>query len=608
MTITESLLHLLFPESAQAEEWAADPFYSQYLSDLTSFGISRLSSEPERLSNEKKRLNSETRELAFRNYKAFIQTAESSKEIHGKFKEVSEHNDALLESLPSFSSTCEAFLEKAQELSSARRLTALSLQHHTQLLELLEIPQLMDTCVRNGYYDEALDLDLHVQLLSRKHGDITLIQNIYAEVKRTANLMLSQLLQQLRGNIALPDCLRVVGYLRRLEHFSEAELRVCFLHARGSWLHSVLKGLDTKAPYTYLNKLTDVYRTHLFDIVTQYRSVFHDEAAPAGNLAGGEQLEEEPEGTLLHVWASRQIQCFLDVLRTSLPLVEEGALLSSLLGSCMYFGMSLGRVGLDFRPLVAPVFEKAVTNIFCSAVSQATRSFVDSLQPSALLAPTSGVTSSTQEAGNPLTAPNSLLDHVLLSVLANGYLRALNELRQCAPLAIAGHLARHLEASMLMATKAIADLHTAHSQSLTRSERAVLVRLAKVAAVDFVPFISRCFDAVYASVPGPKGHTRSPAMRLNTVAIIEPLAEIYATAPATPFTPSMSLDASQSASVPISATASQDELATVEAPPQEAAQPGETTTTEEAPAANAAQDQAGGQSQPTEQGAEVVGG
>ncbi len=55
-------------------------------------------------------------------------------------------------------------------------MNSLALSRHTQLLEVLEIPQVMETCVRNGYYEEALDLSAHVRRMAKKHGTIPIIE------------------------------------------------------------------------------------------------------------------------------------------------------------------------------------------------------------------------------------------------------------------------------------------------------------------------------------------------------------------------------------------------------------------------------------------------
>ena len=48
----------------------------------------------------------------------------------------------------------------------------LTKNRYTELLELLEIPQLMDTTVRNGYYDEALELIEFVRKLEKVKTNI----------------------------------------------------------------------------------------------------------------------------------------------------------------------------------------------------------------------------------------------------------------------------------------------------------------------------------------------------------------------------------------------------------------------------------------------------
>lgn len=59
------------------------------------------------------------------------------------------------------------------------------------------------------------------------HGELAVVQRLVAEVQGVSADMLEQLLTRLQGAVQLPECLRIIGYLRRLAAFPGAR--------RGVW-------------------------------------------------------------------------------------------------------------------------------------------------------------------------------------------------------------------------------------------------------------------------------------------------------------------------------------------------------------------------------------
>ena len=62
---------------------------------------------------------------------------------------------------------------------------------------------------------------------------------IHEEANACMVQMQGALMLQLRGNVQLPTCLRVMGYLRRLALCSDHQMRILFLHVRDAWLLKV---------------------------------------------------------------------------------------------------------------------------------------------------------------------------------------------------------------------------------------------------------------------------------------------------------------------------------------------------------------------------------
>ena len=267
------------------------------------------------------------------------------------------------------------------------------------------------------------------------------------EVRQSMQLMLSQLIQQLRTNIQLPACLRVIGFLRQMDVFTEAELRVKFLQARDAWLRSILTAIPNDDPYFHITKTIEACRVHLFDIITQYRAIFSDED-PLLPPAMGEHMVNE--SAIFHGWVLQKVSQFLQVLETDLNR-GIGSRLDSLLGQCMYFGLSFSRVGADFRGQLVPVFQQVAISTFQKAIQEAVEKFQDEMNSFTLISTPAVLGSSALPAAAPVTQPGTLqppmvlLDFPPLACFLNSILVAFNDLRLCCPVALAQEVTRALE-------------------------------------------------------------------------------------------------------------------------------------------------------------------
>ncbi|KAL6478803.1 hypothetical protein MHYP_G00122360 [Metynnis hypsauchen] len=525
----ESILVSIFKDSF-SENWRENPDFAAYLSELSSYGVEKLNREPERLSEERAHILQQTRELAFSNYKTFIRTAHCTKQIYRDFGRVESSLAKLLDKLPSFGEKCRGFVKEAEDIGASRRMNSLTLNRHTEILEILEIPQLMDTCVRNGYYEEALELAAYVKRLEKKHSSLPVIQGIVHEFRQSAQLMLNQLLQQLRSNSQLPVCLRVIGYLRRMDVFTEAELRVKFLQARGSWLRSVLAAIPDEDPYFHITKTIEACRVHLFDIITQYRAIFSDEdplLPPGGQTVN--------ESAIFHGWVVQQVAQFLETLDRDLKR-GVGSRLDSLLGQCMYFGLSFSRVGADFRGQLAPMFQRVAMNTFHKAVKEAVDKFQEDMNlytlislPSMLGNTIPPVAPSTQPGT--LQPPMALLDFPPLACFLNNVLTAFNDLRLCCPIGLAQEVTRCLEDALLKVTKLILVFHRAEESAFSSRERELFVQFCCAFAEDMVPFLNRCLQVLFPpaqlaqilGVPPAQVHKYGNIGCISVSTVLEPL-------------------------------------------------------------------------------------
>ncbi|XP_058463297.1 conserved oligomeric Golgi complex subunit 8 [Malaya genurostris] len=498
----EKVLKLVFPDQYEEllnSENSND--ISDYLFKLGSFKIDQLKKEKIRLYDETMQNVEQTQDLAVNNYKKIIETAECSREIYRKFVDTEKCAEGLEKKLPDFADTCQKFLESSKNINAARRLNSLTLTRNAELLEILEIPQLMETCIREGKFDEALELAAYVQRVGSKHGHIPVIANIQSAVEAAWHTMLIQLLSQLRSDLQLPKCLQVVGYLRRMQAFTTIELKLKFLQIRTSWFRNLLVKIPQDDAHMHLTKTIEATRVNLFNIITQYRAIFSEDDDTSSSSFSTISTDQYcgDESKIFHSWLHDRIVEFIDTLEKDLSTNEISSY-DTILGQCMYFGLSFSRVGIDFRSLIAPVFVKVIGLNFQTSIVKITHQFEQDLERYTLInkVPSSiKRTKALDNVENSNHPPESLLDFTPLATYCNAVLMVFNELRLCAPIALASTVSEVLESSLKKLCKNILSFYRQEQQAFTALERECFIRFCSCFAYDLLPYLQRCIHLIF---------------------------------------------------------------------------------------------------------------
>ncbi|XP_048478311.1 conserved oligomeric Golgi complex subunit 8 [Plutella xylostella] len=497
------LCQILFPDSPSANhEYFSD--IADYIQTLGSQNWEYIRKEPDRLEEEMKQLTEQTQDLAFTNYKTFVESADVSKAIMKDLGKSKESLEVFLDNMPGFIQECESFSQMVNNIVKEKSRYSGVRNQSEKLLELLELPALMREALNAEDYESALDIFTFIRNLSKRYTDVPIIQNTTSEIMTLWFETLYHLFNQLRYDLPLPQCLQILGYLRRANTVYKSTdgeqtvpsatasgdgLHLHFLKARNAWFENALEeAKNNESPDKLLRRLVELHRVHLFNVLTQHRSIF---------LTDAQEKDDELNGnSALSCWLKQKVEALALTLNQGLPKEDESSY-ESLFNQCMYLSLSFGRVGADMRGVLTPLFRDNLVATFHSGLEKADYQFENQMR--------SYKVPSIKNVARPISEamsagpPESLLDYYPLAEYCNGMLNVLNSLRVTAPLNIVKVVYGAFRKSLDKTVQVLLAFYHREQQAFSDVERQNFVSFCICFTEDFVPYIVKCLSLTFPS-------------------------------------------------------------------------------------------------------------
>ena len=309
-----------------------------YLSNITNFSLQELLSEPTVLQTQSHHLTSSLTSLTHTSYPTFLSLHHTTNALTSSLTSLSSSLDSLLTtSLPALEEAAAGWKERTETVLNNRSKARVVLEQHEKIRDLLDIPILIDTCVRNGYFAEALSLASHAKTLagnlsSSSKSPPLILSSVLSEVHHSIMQMLLSLIATLyEPNRKLPALWKAINFLRKMDVFgpsspfasappqtklfvppmdadkplnfiadnisNEEQIALAFLVGRESCLkitleacgsdifrlmqHNDLDDREKEDLARYLKRYIDLWREGVYDIITQYSTIFLEK--PSGS-------------------------------------------------------------------------------------------------------------------------------------------------------------------------------------------------------------------------------------------------------------------------------------------------------------------------------------
>jgi hypothetical protein len=239
--------------------------------------------------------------------------------------------------LPALEEAAAGWKDRTETVLNDRSKARVVLEQHEKIRDLLDIPILIDTCVRNGYFAEALSLASHAKTLAGNASSTSkspplILSSVLSEVHHSIMQMLLSLIATLyEPNRKLPALWKAINFLRKMDVFgpsspfasapqqtklfvplldvdkplnfiannisNEEQIALTFLVGRESCLkvtleacgsdifrltqHNDLDDREKEDLARYLKRYIDLWREGVYDVITQYSTIFLEK--PSGS-------------------------------------------------------------------------------------------------------------------------------------------------------------------------------------------------------------------------------------------------------------------------------------------------------------------------------------